>query len=233
MRALGIQGERSLVGVFEGKAIVLLGVMFAALIAGYFAFTNLVASKENKISEFRQDWINSLRDSIACYISSLTYLSTLYIHYSARPEDKRDKFEMTRDVEEIYAKVNESYNDIIFRINDREKRKKGKELNDTFLSALYKTREHYHKNELPEARSACESLREASKPLLKYEWKRVKAGELNYRISKYFAVIVLVSGLMAALSNSFYIWNVNSDHAAVSEEKPNNSMQPTANAVAD
>jgi hypothetical protein len=174
---------------FEGKAIVLLGAMFAALVAGYFAFTTLVASKENKISEFRQDWINALRDSIACYISSLTYLSALYIHYSSRPEEKRDKFEMARDVEGIYAKVNESYNDIIFRINDREKRKKGKGLNDTFLSALYKTREHYHKNELAEARSACEPLREASKPLLKHEWKRVKAGEWNYRISKYFAVL--------------------------------------------
>jgi len=219
--------------IFGKNAIILLGAMFAALIAGFFAFTNLVASKENKISEFRQDWINSLRDSIACYISSLTYLSTLYKHYSARPEEKRDKFEMARDVEEIYAKVNGSYNDIIFRINDSEKRKEGKALNDAFLTALYKTREHYNKNELAEARSACEPLREASKPLLKYEWKRVKAGELNYRISKYFAVLVLACGLIAAFSNAFYIWGTNSNHVTVSSEKPNKSMQPTAKASAD
>lgn len=191
--------------VFGKNAVLLLGAMFAALIAGYFAFTNLVASKENKVSEFRQDWINSLRDSIARYISALTYLSTLYMHYSARPEEKRDKFEMARDVEDIYAKVNESYKDIIFLINDREKRGKGKALNDAFLEALYKTREHYHKNELVEARSACEPLREASKPLLKYEWKRVKAGELNYRISKYFAVAVLACGLVAGFINASYI----------------------------
>ncbi len=74
---------------------------------------NLVASKENKISEFRQDWINSLRDSISCYISSLTYLATLYKHHSERTADKKDKFEMARDVEEVYSKVNESYNDIV------------------------------------------------------------------------------------------------------------------------
>lgn len=188
--------------MFEEETIILLGAMFAALIAGYFAFTNLVASKENKISEFRQEWINSLRDSISRYISSLTYLSTLYIHYLDRPEEKRDKFEMARDVEEIYAKVNESYNDIIFRINDQENQKNGKELNDTFLSALYKTREHYLKNELAEARSACGQLREASKPLLKYEWQRVKAGEWNYRISKYLAIIVLLAGLVVALFNA-------------------------------
>ena len=94
--------------------------------------------------------------------TSLTYLSTLYKHYLARTEEKRDKFEMARDVEEIYAKVNESYNDIIFRINDSEEKEEGRVLNDAFLSALYKTREHYTKNELAEARSACEPLREAS-----------------------------------------------------------------------
>ncbi|WP_205341920.1 hypothetical protein [Denitrificimonas caeni] len=220
--------------VFEGKAIVLLGAMFAALVAGFFAFTNLVASKENKISEFRQDWVNSLRESISCYISSLTYLSTLYIHYSSRPEEHRDKFEMARDVEEVYAKVNESYNDIIFRINDQEKRKKGKDLNNTFLAALNQTRKHYLKNELAEARSACEPLREASKPLLKHEWKRVKAGEWNYRISKYFAVFVLVVGLASALANANYILSVNSPTASsTTQEMPNKSMQSTAKAAAD
>jgi hypothetical protein len=217
--------------VFEGKAIVLLGAMFAALVAGFFAFTNLVASKENKISEFRQDWINSLRESISCYISSLTYLSTLYIHYSARPEEHRDKFEMARDVEEVYAKVNESYNDIIFRINDREKRKKGKDLNEAFLSALNKTREHYLRNELAEARSACEPLRKASKPLLKHEWKRVKAGEWNYRISKYFSVVVLATGLAAALANANYIWSEKNPSAPSADQKmSNNSVQPAAKA---
>lgn len=214
--------------VFEEKTIVLLGAMFAALVAGFFAFTNLVASKENKISEFRQDWINSLRESISCYISSLTYLSTLYIHYSARPTESRDSFEMARDVEQIYAKVNESYNDIIFRINDSEKREKGKHLNNAFLSALKKTREHYLKNELDEARSACELLRKASKPLLKHEWKRVKAGELNYRISKYFAIVVLAVGLAAALMNASYIWSKKSSFTSnASQEVPNSSMQHT------
>lgn len=219
--------------VIGKNAVVLLGAMFAALIAGYFAFTNLVASKENKISEFRQEWINSLRNSIARYISSLTYLSTLYIHHSARPEEKRDKFEMARDVEEVYARVNESYNDIIFRINDSEKNAEGKKLNDAFLSALYKTREHYHKSELSEARKACEPLREASKPLLKYEWKRVKSGELNYRLAKYLAIIVLLSGLLAAFSNAYYIWSEGNNHHSSVEEKPNKSTQPTTNAVAD
>lgn len=218
--------------VIGENAVVLFGAMFAALIAGYFAFTNLVASKENKISEFRQEWINSLRNSIARYISSLTYLSTLYIHYSARPDENRDKFEMARDVEEVYARVNESYNDIIFRINDSEKNPEGRSLNEAFLSALYKTREHYRSNELVKARKACEQLREVSKPLLKHEWKRVKSGEINYRIAKYLAIFVLLSGLSAAFSNAYFIW-VESNNYHASVDKPNKSMHPTANTSAD
>ncbi len=140
---------------------------------------------------------------------------------------------MARDVEEIYARVNESYNDIIFRINDSEKNAEGKKLNDAFLSALYKTREHYHSNELAEARKACEPLREASKPLLKYEWKRVKSGELNYRMAKYLAIFVLLGGLLAAFSNAYYIWGEGTSYRSSDTEKPNKSMQPTANASAD
>lgn len=140
---------------------------------------------------------------------------------------------MVRDVEEIYARVNESYNDIIFRINDSEKNTKGKLLNDAFLAALYKTREHYHKNELAAARKACEPLREVSKPLLKHEWKRVKSGELNYRMAKYLAIFVLVVGLLAASSNAYFIWGEDNNYPASIEEKPNKSMHPTANASAD
>lgn len=168
--------------IFGKNEVILLGAMFAALVAGFFAFMNLVALKENKVSEFRQDWINSLRDSISCYVSSLTYLSTLYMHHGEKNVDKKDKFDMTRDIEEIYLKVNESYNDIVFRIN--EKSKKGKRVNNEFLTALRKTREYYNKSQFTEARIACHDLRDKAKPLLKFEWKRVKNGELNYRISK-------------------------------------------------
>lgn len=214
---------------FGKNAIILLGAMFAALVAGFFAFMNLIASKENKVSEFRQDWINSLRDSISCYISSLTYLSTLYKHHSEQTGNKKDKFEIARDVEEIYSKVNVSYNDIIFRINDEEKDENEKIINDAFLTALHKTREHYNNNEFSEARAACDPLREASKPLLKYEWKRVKSGELNYRISKYFSIFALTVGVVSASANAYMIWDTNSKPDQVTHPKvePNKALQPT------
>ena len=209
------------------NAIIVFGAMFAALVAGFFAFMNLIVSKEQKVSEFRQDWINSLRNSVSCYISSLTYLSSLYKHYSKKPKEEKDSFEMTKGVEKVYAKVNESYNDIIFRINENEKNREGKELNKAFLEALKNTREHYNKNDFSSARAACDPLRDATKPLLKFEWKRVKNGEPNYRYSKYFSIFVLGIGIFIATANAFFIWDFNSGNKPEQklEQKPNKSFK--------
>jgi hypothetical protein len=46
-----------------------IGAIAAALIAGLIFLLSLVISKEQKISDFRQEWINSLRSEIAALIA--------------------------------------------------------------------------------------------------------------------------------------------------------------------
>ena len=46
----------------EGREIV---AFAAALIAAVLAYTKLIADKESKISDFRKDWINSLREALS------------------------------------------------------------------------------------------------------------------------------------------------------------------------
>ena len=209
--------------IFGGNAVALFGAMFAAIVAGFFAFMNLISSKEQKVSEFRQDWINSLRDSVSSYISSLTYLSTLYKHYTESTSAKKDKFEMAKGVEDVYSKVNSSYNDIVFRINENEKNPDGKIINDRFLKALSVTRQQYNQSEFSKARNSCDELREATKPLLKFEWVRVKSGEKNYRIAKYVSIIVLSVGITIAVSNAYLIWQYN-NHQQVKNSEPNKKL---------
>ncbi len=45
------------------------GTIVAAMITGTVAYITLVVNKENSISSFRQDWINSLREEISSFIS--------------------------------------------------------------------------------------------------------------------------------------------------------------------
>ncbi len=103
--------------------------MFAAIIGGFFSLITLISSKEQKVSEFRQEWINSLRESVSSYVASLYYLSTLYKHYLDQDPKKQNRFEMTKGVAETYSTVNKTYNDIVFRVNGNEKKQELRELN--------------------------------------------------------------------------------------------------------
>ncbi len=45
------------------------GTIVAAMITGTVAYITLVVNKENYVSNFRQDWINSLREEISTFVS--------------------------------------------------------------------------------------------------------------------------------------------------------------------
>jgi predicted PurR-regulated permease PerM len=181
----------------------MLGVMFAAIIAGFFSLVSLISSKEQKVSEFRQEWINSLRESVSSYIASLSYMSTLYKHYLEQDIDKLNRFEMTKGVKEIYSTANKAYNDIVFRVNGNENKEHLREINNKFLSALEETRSLFNDNEFLKARTNCNKVRDYAKPLLKAEWERVKRGEPTYRYAKYFAASILALGILIFSFSSY------------------------------
>jgi len=52
-----------------GLPIELAGTIVAAVIAAIISLLGLIISKENKVSEFRQAWIDSLREEIAAVIT--------------------------------------------------------------------------------------------------------------------------------------------------------------------
>lgn len=179
------------------SAFVAVGAIAAALIAGFFSFLNLITSKEQKVSEFRQQWINELRQEIADHTAAVTYLSIAYGAYREKHPDDKDRLEFYDSVRESYEKVVGTFTSISLRINPNEKNKRLAAINSEFLEALHKTRKLFNEVDLKESRLQCNVIREKSIPLLKEEWKRVKRGELTYRVSKGVAALVLISGLIA------------------------------------
>lgn len=212
-----------------GPATIAIGAIIAAVIAGSFSYLNLINSKEQKVSEFRQVWIDSLRSSISEYITNLTHLSHLYKFLLEKKE--KDDHEMFKETSDIYSKVNSTYNDIIFRINPDEEDKDGKQLNDNFLTALESTRTVYNEMLFTEAQEKCEELRKATKPLLKYEWKRVRNGEPSYKRAKKISAIILTVGLFLAflgLGLIFYSYYQSSIKQEQASRKP---IQPATKAL--
>ncbi|CAM4193318.1 hypothetical protein [Pseudoalteromonas maricaloris] len=216
-----------------GPSTIAFGAITAALIAGCFSFINLVNAKEQKVSEFRQAWIDELRRSISDYISALSYISVIHKNYREE-SDTKSKYEMTKDIESIYLRVNSAYNDILFRVNAYEREKHFAETNEKFLSALEESRDLYNASDYLGALKLCDDIRSFSKPLLKNEWERVKTGEPDYVKAKNIAKKVLVAGVILAvidfafIASSALLKKSNVNEQISEEPASNKKMQPTA-----
>lgn len=200
------------------SAFVAAGAIAAALITGFFSFLNLITSKEQKVSEFRQHWINELRQEISNYTASITYLSIAYGTYRKKRSEDKDLLEFYDSVRESHEKITSAFTSILLRINPNEKNKALATINLEFLEALHKTRELFNENKLEESRLQCNLIREKSIPLLKEEWKRVKRGERAYIVSKIVAVILLLSGLISG-GVFFYYFPTQTPSATPTKQK--------------
>ena len=123
-----------------------------ALIAGGVSLVGLLISNQSKVSEFRQEWINALREDIALYIS-----------HAGRPGGE-------------IAKLNETSSRIQLRLNPDEPESKA------VFDAMHGVRRASVEStsEFVAVGTAASDLVKATQVVLK-EWLRVKTGEPFYR----------------------------------------------------
>ena len=160
------------------------GAVGAALIAGLVSFFSLVIGKEQKVSEFRQVWIEDLRKCLISYLVNINALSDLLrLEKAGKLTDETAK--MTR-----LQMLNEASHGIRLRINDKEKAAKDllKAMSKFELigqSSASMTPDHIRLIE--------DDYINASKKLLKFEWKRVKRGEDTFVWSKRIVISIVVA----------------------------------------
>lgn len=180
---------------FPMQAYTALGAISAALIAGGISFISTVLAKDQKTSEFRQAWIDALRDDIAEEISLfITLTSTI----TAMLEDGKTKDEATAyflEKEDNFRKIEMVHARIMLRINPQE---------HTQLLNLLRAVEEFPKNrdsllDHNKGQDLIERLTKESQTVLKNEWKRVKSGEAIFIATKWISFgIFMVSALLAA-----------------------------------
>jgi len=170
---------------------VTVGALCAALIGATATLIGLLIAKENKTSEFRQAWIDSLRDEICQF---LVHFNAIFDATHAKYGDLTSKLTV---LSPLYANLNEAAFKISLRINPDEPD------GQAVLSAL---------NELQKLSVDEEVLKKAdirpleadllikSKALLKTEWRRVKAGEPTFRIVKWLALVITLPLMITVLS---------------------------------
>ncbi|WP_318417741.1 hypothetical protein [Photobacterium leiognathi] len=179
-----------------------LGTICAAIITSVFVFINLINSKEQKTSEFRQDWINALRQSISEFTAVTTTFASMlsYIDsFDSEDEKVRRESEFYKENLDIANDITKHYNIIQLYVNPVENR--------SFLSALSKvyalvtSRRVISSEKITEANK---DLVTEAQSLLKSEWKRVKRGEITYRVTKW-GVLALFAFLTYTLFSNLDI----------------------------
>ncbi|HEY1937784.1 MAG TPA: hypothetical protein VGJ33_07610 [Candidatus Angelobacter sp.] len=176
------------------------GLIVAAVIAGYVAFFGLIISKEQSVSEFRQRWIDALRDDIATVISCVTGIQGTSII-------ERDNPQLWNNVKADFIRFYEVMARIKLRLNPIEKRGKEKEATAAALKALDELDATFRSPEPQffELKTITETLATNSQVILKENWKRVRSGETVFRITKWLTLAATVLVILGWVLHRFNV----------------------------
>ena len=185
--------------------------LLVAFVAGAFSLLGLILAKENKVSDFRQAWIEALREDVAEFTAQAALLRTETLEYVRRANERREYVESYQDYLDRTRDALREFNRASTRIALRlhlEKRD-----NESLMKSMVKL--HKILEEIPTDLAAYNiQFSEISKAveiqmaeLHASEWERVKAGERTFRVSKCIAIVVLIfTMLLLALPTLMRLW---------------------------
>jgi len=155
------------------------GAVIAALISGFWSFINLVISKDQKVSEFRQSWIDSFRNEVSDFASATHSIHIKWCcNYRINEMESSDKFRLENATE--YERVFSLSNKIKLRLNPEESEDILTAIND--LERFISTNQGINDYDL--ITDTSNDLINFAQVMLKKEWNRVKIGEKSFKYTK-------------------------------------------------
>lgn len=159
-----------------------MATVVAAFVAGAFSLSNLIVSKESKVSEFRQAWIDCLRDELTTLFKS-TRMMVRAVQEDRNPvggENARKYRFPEEKIVETRSEAAEMHHKIRLRLNAGQA--------DHYelirlLAAMMTAQQKYLDNEISADHvvNCIERASEQAAAVLKREWETVKLGEPAYR----------------------------------------------------
>jgi hypothetical protein len=163
---------------------VALGAIGASIVAATISLVGLTVTKEQKISELRQAWIDSLRSELSELIAHAHGI------HGASSAQFTTRIELWKAVKENFEGINRVSASIELRLNPAEA------TSQTILACV-KELEVLIASDAPINFVAMQAIERrlvsASQSFLKDEWKRVKRGEPTYRFAKLLSWVGLAA----------------------------------------
>lgn len=203
--------------------LVPIGAVLAACITGAVSFVSLIMSKEQKISEFRQAWIDALRRELAEFSSQARRISIQHTPFNIkalaapileqleiadREAEKPDMFHQNKQ------RMAQAYYELRLRLNPEEVDHKQLliHLNNVY-DIINSCSDRYG-----ECVDELDNLAKVAQVVLKHEWVRVKNGEGIYRITVRTAkwVVIILSIILVVWIGQLIV---------IPEQQPNTVLQ--------
>ena len=158
------------------------GAIAAALIAAFIAFIGMIIAKENKTSEFRQAWIDNLREDVVSLIGAWRgYLDSK--KQSTQLGDQADKVKFDNSIE-----VKKCANRIKLRLNSTKQNRTEHEEKVFLIMDEILSNQSIRS---PDQTMADLSLNTGI--VLKEEWEKVKRGERGFSKVKEYLWMLFIS----------------------------------------
>jgi phosphoenolpyruvate synthase/pyruvate phosphate dikinase len=168
------------------QAIAAMATLIAALITAAISFVNLTLNKEQKTSEFRQAWIDGLRDELAKFLAAARAFARAVEVVNTHGAEYQEKTVLRMSdekVSELRYQAAEMLCKIQLRLNPNEAE------HEELLRLLRRAVKEQNamlrdRSGIEETMAAIELANTYAQPVLKAEWERVKKGELPFRIAR-------------------------------------------------
>jgi len=171
----------------EELLVPLVGAVVVALIAGGISLVLAVLAKDQKTSEFRQAWIDALRDDVSKLTGHVTTVTHQLRVINKEDREEIRSFFFSRHAE--FIEISTIVSRIRLRLNKGEHTK--------LISLVSEL------DSLADNTAAFEFRVEAviaeAQDILKSEWNRVKRGEPSYRILKGVSGSALLCSVVGAV----------------------------------
>lgn len=180
------------------QAVAAIATIVAALIAAALSFVNLTLSKEQKISEFRQAWIDALREDLASFFAAaraVARTTEIAQQFGVEYNDKALLPVTQEKISELRYQGAETFYRIKLRLNPDETEHK------ELLRLLGRAIEEQNKMMVErtsnaETLTAIDLASDYARPVLKTEWRLVKLGERPFRTARNWLAAVIVVSLI-------------------------------------
>ena len=168
------------------------GAIVAALIAASVAYLTAVLSKENKTSEFRQTWIDAIRNDIAEYIGAIetvaSFQSRLLVAHGGEAA-----VAYVQSLDPDLRRLAGIYYRICLRLNPVEHAELLQALRELYVFSAPNL------DVIKYSEERVERVVNASQAMFGKEWKRVKRGERTFWITKYVALTLAIIAAIAII----------------------------------